>query len=171
MGEPLEPRPATAADLDAAMALVTAVIADMRRRGLDQWDELYPDRATLAADIAAGHLFVLRDDHGLAAMVALNDDQPPEYAGVAWTTPGPVLVVHRLAVAPHRHRSGLGRRLMDFAERLAARQGCRAVRLDTFSGNPVAQAFYGARGYARTGEVRFRKGRFVCYDLPVSAPA
>ncbi len=141
----------------------------MQARGLDQWDDVYPDRATLATDIQARALYLAACDGApLRGALTLNQRQEPEYAGVAWKIAvEPVAVVHRLMVHPSAQRAGLGRFLMRFAEREAHRLGCRAIRLDTMDANTRALALYRALGYRQAGGVRFRKGAFTCFERRV----
>jgi ribosomal protein S18 acetylase RimI-like enzyme len=171
---------AAAVDLDAVMLIVGLCVHQMRDRGSDQWDELYPTREILAGDIAAGNLWVLRearlhetnDTSAIIGAVVLNEAQPPEYAQLTWRGTKP-LVIHRLCVHPDRQGSGAARQLMTFAESRAARHGYDSVRLDTYSGNPRAVALYEGRGYRISGYVRFRRRTlpFICFELPLQQGA
>ena len=157
-------RPASPADLDAAFALVSDAIAAMRACGIEQWDEIYPTRSHLAADIGAERLHLLLDDGILVAIGCLDDEQPAPYAEVAWTLAGPVAVAHRVAVAPTAQGRGYGALLMQGLEELAWAQGYRCIRLDAFCANPGACRLYEKLGYRRAGRVRFRKGPFSVYE-------
>jgi GNAT superfamily N-acetyltransferase len=165
--------------LDQLTDLLSACADDMRRHGFDQWDQEYPTRATVLADIQSGALFVAlaekEDEEGMGkgkgegrvvGAFTLNQHQDPEYGEVAWMIPAlPVAVVHRLMVHPNAQRMGLGRFLMRFAERRAWRMGFRALRLDTLEKNARALALYRALGYHEAGQVTFRgKGRFTCFE-------
>jgi ribosomal protein S18 acetylase RimI-like enzyme len=160
-------------DLDALLVLLRDCVSEMQARGLDQWDDIYPDRTTLLGDIQSRTLYLAARDGAapLLAALTLNQRQDPEYADVAWAIAvEPVAVVHRLMVHPTAQRGGLGRFLMRFAERQAHRLGCRAIRLDTMDANTRALAFYRALGYRQAGAVRFRKGAFTCFERRVSGP-
>jgi len=83
---------------------------------------------------------------------------------------GKVLVIHRLAVHPPFQKQGFAKKLMDFAEDHAIKNGCAAVRLDAYSGNERVLRFYENRGYQKRGEVNF-SGRvlpFFCYEKEIS---
>jgi ribosomal protein S18 acetylase RimI-like enzyme len=69
--------------------------------------------------------------------------------GVAGYTHWKWLFVSHLWVAESVRRSGWGRRLMQEIEAAAARRGCRAAHLDTFSFQ--AREFYEKLGYRRFG--------------------
>ena len=156
---------AAPADLDAVAALLAACVSEMQARGLDQWDDVYPTRATLAADIAGGTLYGAARAGDVVGSFTLNTIQDPEYGDVPWQIlDGPVAVVHRLMVHPSVQRAGLGRHLMRVAEQRAYDLGFRAMRLDTYKMNDRALALYRSLGYAERGDVRFRKGVFACFE-------
>ena len=159
-------------DLDAVAALLADCVREMQARGLDQWDDVYPTRATLAADIAGGTLYraARASDGRMIGSFTMNETQDPEYAEVPWqVTAGPIAVVHRLMVHPSVQHLGLGGFLMRFAEQRAFELGFRAMRLDTYRKNERALALYRALGYAERGDVRFRKGAFACFEKALAA--
>jgi len=61
------------------------------------------------------------------------------------------LRVTELWVSDSHHRRGIGTALMDFAKRQARELGCRALMLETQSGNETAIAFYLAQGLTLFG--------------------
>ena len=82
---------------------------------------------------------------GLEFRVAVRDG---EVAGlVHWQED----FVHALHVRRAAARSGVGRRLMDHAERAIARAGFPTVRLETDTFNEAARAFYATRGFREAG--------------------
>jgi GNAT superfamily N-acetyltransferase len=163
---PLLVRLATAVDLDTTVLILRDCITAMREAGIDQWDDVYPTRATLFSDIREGTLYAaFLDAATLAGVVVLNEYQNPEYAQVPWTfDSGRVLVVHRLMIAPSCQRRGIARALMAFAEDRAREFGYGAIRLDAFTENPGALRLYQTLGYHDAGGVTFRKGPFRCFE-------
>ena len=151
-------------DVEPLLEMVRAAARQMRSRGIDQWDEVYPDRATLRADVDRRQAHVLEAAGRLAGLVALDEAQAPEYGAVPWRYPGRALVVHRLTIAPAHQRQGLATRLMQFAERRARAKGYGAIRLDAFSQNPAATSLYEHLGYRIAGTIRLRKGLFLCFE-------
>jgi ribosomal protein S18 acetylase RimI-like enzyme len=160
-------RPARIDELDGLLDVVRATIRHMESQGIYQWDDIYPDRATLQKDVEKQHMHVIEIDGLIAGMVSINNEQSPEYRTVPWQYPGRVLVVHRLAIAPEHQRKKLASQLMDFAEREAADKKYESIRLDAFVPNLAATAFYERRGYREAGTVLFRKGPFLCYEKAI----
>ena len=54
-------RKTEAADLDGVMEIVRQAQASLKARGIDQWQNGYPDRPAIEADIARGWSYVLAD--------------------------------------------------------------------------------------------------------------
>ncbi len=142
----------------------------MEAQEIYQWDDIYPDRATLHTDIEKQHMQVIEVDGQIAGMISINDEQSHEYQNAQWRYPGRALVVHRLTIAPTHQRQGLATRLMEFAERTAESQGYSTIRLDAFPQNPAATGLYEHLGYEKAGTVQFRKGRFFCFEKSVGKP-
>ena len=161
----LEFRRAGTDDLDALVALYGAAAQDMREKGIDQWDEYYPDREIFAEDVESGDMTLGFLDGKLACAYVVNREYDPEYELGAWDhTEGDFCVLHRLCVNPEMQGRGLARQAMARMEKNARDQGFDSVRLDVFSQNLHAQRLYDRLGYKRTGEVRFRKGIFYLME-------
>jgi GNAT superfamily N-acetyltransferase len=170
----LDTRPAVASDVDDIVRLVRACIDDMRGRGIDQWDEIYPGRDIIVSDIAAASLYATHLQTGsLAGIFTLDEYQCPEWAAVPWTIFGVrTAVVHRLMVEPRYQGQGVARQLMQFAERHASRAGFESMRLDAFSLNPQALRLYQRLGYRDAGSATLRKGLFRCFEKRlIAAPS
>jgi ribosomal protein S18 acetylase RimI-like enzyme len=70
------------------------------------------------------------------------------------------LSVDALAVAERFRRQGVGRMLMEAAERWGRRRGAELVVLDTWIDSPLSVPFYDALGYRR---------RQIKFDKPLGA--
>lgn len=155
-------------ELNSLMRMLKAVVANLNSLGINQWDEVYPDAVTINNDIQERNLYVFEDEGILKGMIVLNERQEKEYADVAWKHyNGKQLVVHRLSVDPQFQGQGVARRLMHFAEGYARENGYSAIRLDTFSQNPITMNFYKSLKYDVAGTVNFRKGLFYCFEKAV----
>ena len=83
-------------------------------------------------------VWVIEDESGLAGVIVLLPR--PHH-----------LLLDNVAVAPTRQGSGLGRRLLAFAEAEAVRRGYREIRLYTHQTMTENQRLYAAIGYEETG--------------------
>lgn len=162
-------RLAKAEDLNSIKLLTEACALAMQEKGIFQWNEHYPSREKLAADIDKKELYVLEDTSEILGIIVLTAEMDEEYIPIEWLTEnGNNLYIHRLATHPAKWGNGLGRKLMDFAEEFARQQNFDSVRLDTFSRNKRNHIFYESRGFKRLGDIFFPKQSedpFHCYEL------
>jgi len=168
-----EPRIARAEErhVDAAWELLSRCKAALDAQGIRQWDDVYPTRDLIAADIHNGALFMLEEHGRCVAHAALDRRQAKEWRPVAWTSIEPALVVHRLCVDPAEQGRGLAHEMMDFAEAYAVASGCASVRLDACALNERSLRLYRRRGYREAGTVRLARFdmEFLCFELDLPA--
>jgi GNAT superfamily N-acetyltransferase len=125
----MDPRPATAADLPAIREVVGAAYA----RYLSRMDRPpAPMLADYGAAVDAGRLWVTGQP--MAGLIELTED-------------GDALHVGNVAVRPGSQGTGLGRLLMDFAERRAILLGLTRLSLYTNEVMTENQAIYTHLGY------------------------
>lgn len=160
-------RQAQSHDEEAAFALLRETAGELRRMGIHQWDESYPNRDLLASDIAAGSALVADAAGAIVGVVTANDESALPHVDVPWEIGGTPLLMHRLAVVPGRQRLGIGSLLADCVERLARRLRYDVIRLDAFAENQAAIAFYEKRGYRQAGIFDAPPGTFMCYEFGV----
>jgi ribosomal protein S18 acetylase RimI-like enzyme len=125
----VDPRPATAADLPAIREIVAAAYA----RYLSRMDRPpAPMLADYGAAVDAGQLWMAGQP--MAGLIELTED-------------GDALHVGTVAVHPGSQGTGLGRLLMDFAERRAILLGLTRLSLYTNEVMTENQAIYTHLGY------------------------
>lgn len=161
----MEFRGATLSDLPELMALFRAATRQMDAQGILQWDEIYPDEATIRADIVRGQMRVGTRSGKIAVAFMLELCKEGEYEPADWRYREPdFAVLHRLCVHPDFQGQGVAKAAMDFLEGAMLSRGIRTIRLDAFSQNPSALHLYESRGYVKAGEIRYRKGLFYLYE-------
>ena len=128
-------RRATADDVSDVTDLVAAAFEKYVERIGKQPAPMLSDYAALVAD---GRVWVVDDDGGVAGMIVI-------------VSRGDHLLVDTVAVSPDAVGLGLGRVLLDRAEREAAELGLPEVRLSTNEAMTENLAYYPRRGYRETG--------------------
>jgi ribosomal protein S18 acetylase RimI-like enzyme len=162
-------RHANSQDLKTVMNLIRSCVNHMEAQEIHQWDEIYSDESIIKNDIVKQQLYLLEDAGKVCGIIALNEDQEPEYKNVSWKFPGKTLVVHRLAIEPSYQQKGFAKMLMQFAHKMAKEEHYENIRLDAFIHNPAAVGLYEKLGYRKAGKVTFRKGDFYCFEIPVDS--
>lgn len=147
-------RDAHISDLDAIMPLFDRARAYMRASGNpSQWDESYPSREVITADIEADHCRVLVDGDGeIVGVFAFILGVDPTYLqinGGAWLNDEPYGVVHRLASSGKR--GGVARECLRWCY-----ERCRNLRVDTHADNRTLQHILETEGFVRCGIIYVR---------------
>lgn len=152
-------------DLDAVYKIFASAVSHMRQQGIEQWDEIYPDRSVLCGDIQKEQLYLGMANGEIASVYVLNRDCDPEYANGNWAYPEEsFLVIHRFCVNPAYQNQGIGRKTMHHIEAILREKGVSSVRLDAFTENPHAVRMYEKLGYCKVGYADWRKGRFYLME-------
>jgi ribosomal protein S18 acetylase RimI-like enzyme len=136
-------RPAGPDDGPAALAVLHAAHAWNLAHGFN-FTAATMDLAALVARMTPATFFVAEHGGRVVGTVEVLPDEPPGL----WS-------LHLLGVDPASGTRGLGRTLVAFAERHAARHGATALRLDTPENHPWLPAFYQRLGYQVTGTVQW----------------
>lgn len=140
--DPLQVRPAVAADLPAVLALYAqpemddgAVLPIADAQGLLARFAAYPDYT----------LYVAEQDGRIVGTFALLVMDNLAHRGA------PSAIVEDVVVAPDRHRKGIGGAMMRFAIATAKVKGCYKMMLSANARRERAHAFYQQLGLARHG--------------------
>ena len=131
-------------------------IADLNKKGIHQWDERYPNTATITDGIHSGCQYLFEEEHALIGSIILNQIQSEQWNSMPWKYAlGKVLIMHTLAIDPAVQGKGYGQSALDACIAFGVDNGYAAMRLDVFSENPAAIRLYEKNGFERVGEVIF----------------
>lgn len=132
------------------------------------WDEGYPDRAMIDADIAAGRLYGVFDDSGLIAAGAAMPDE--ELNGLeCWQVPSekPCMLT-RIGVKANRQGQGIAKQLVHYLEDEMRMQGHDAARMLVSPGNEKALRAYRSCAYQQAGSARMFEEDWFCFEKRLS---
>lgn len=151
-----EIRRATPNDLPRMLEIFDDGRRALAGRGVDQWQDGYPQRTLLETDIANGDSWLLCEDGIAVATAAFCFGEDPSYAELhdgAWHTDSPYAALHRIAVADGQAGKGAAGALYAHLEQIARDAGVSAVRVDTHRDNFVMQSFLQKQGFAKCGVI------------------
>lgn len=136
----------------------------LQREGITQWNENYPSITTILRDITSNSVYVLKENNNYYGVFTLSKRPEPEFDDINWRTKEKEsLFVYRLAISPLLRGQGYGKKMMDFAEKLALEDGYISIRLCANTGNQKTINFYKYIGYKKVGQIYF-DGHAEPYD-------
>ncbi len=164
-------RPARSEDIPDLLAITAEASAYMKERGVDQWQDGFPNAEVFARDIAAGGCWLFTHEGAPAGVISLYTAPEPDYGAIrgAWLSRGPYATVHRTAVKAAYRGRGLADEMMQLCEDLALGRGFASVRADTHADNAAMRRLLEKRGYAYCGAVTLtdtveKDPERVCYE-------
>jgi len=160
-------RKAKISDLDNIMIMYKSCVDGMIKSGVTQWDATYPNKEIITKDIQSKTYFIAIERSKIIGGVNIDKNQDNIYLTIDWKDKkNKFLVVHRLAIDNKFWKNGIGRLLMNHAEKLVKSNNLESIRLDTYSGNPQAVLFYKRLGYNRLGSINLKPNmqEYYCYE-------
>ena len=160
-------RKANKKDLANIMLMYKSCVEGMIRCGIDQWDKKYPNYKVIENDIKENSYYIIEEKRIIIGGINIDQKQDPLYLSIKWEdTQNKFLVVHRLAVKQEYWDKGIGKRLMQFTEKLVVENRLNSIRLDTYSNNPKAINFYKKLGYKELGYIYLKpnKNEYYCFE-------
>lgn len=148
---------ATQAALPTIMQIIDHAKAQLKADGSPQWQDGYPDAATLTQDISAQQCWLLMVDGqiaGTATMIIGNDANYREILNGDWqNTTDPYATVHRIAIGAGFGGQHLSHFFFSNLISQAYRDGIRNFRIDTHDLNKRMQAVVTGLGYQYRGKI------------------
>lgn len=167
MNDCLTFRPARPGEEERILEIIRQAQAQMRAAGSDQWQDGYPAREDIEADIARGAGHVLCRTNGtVIAYGALFFDGEPSYGAIrgAWITSDDYVVLHRLAVADGEKCRGVATEFLRRTAALARTRGVPAFRVDTNYDNRQMLHLMEKEQFVYCGKIRCRNGERMAFE-------
>lgn len=166
-------RQAATDDINAILSIVRDAQLSLRELGIDQWQDGYPSRDVIVADIDAGVGYIAEDEDGRVvgyeAVVLSGEEAYLQLPHDSWHTDSDYVVVHRLCVLTDNYRRGIAIELMRFAAQHATSNGIANFRIDTHRGNVRMLSLLGKLGFQYVGIIHYPvSGERVAYDLKLN---
>lgn len=162
-------RPATQDDVAAVMPVFDQARAAIAALGIDQWQDGYPTKEHIEADVQNGYAYVLCTGSEVQGYFAMISAPEPTYARIydgAWLTDGAYTTVHRVAVSDVLRGKGGAAKAMQYVISRTLRAGVPAVRIDTHQGNLRMRRFLEKQGFAACGTIYLESGAArIGYEL------
>lgn len=147
-------------DIPAIMELIGEAQEYFRNKGIDQWQNGYPNPESIMNDIALEHSFVLEKDAEVVATAMISFDGELTYDQIdgEWLTDQPYVVVHRVAVKTDLKGQNLAGEIFDCAEQMCRERGISSFRVDTHEENLSMQRVLAKRGFHYCGVITVSYG-------------
>ena len=151
-GRPAEIHHGVIEDLDEFIEILEEAGAWLWRRGIHQWEPSSnrAQRPLLERLVRSGSLITARSSQRLVGGAIITSRPTDEWAHLP-SSGG--IYLHKLAVSRVASGQALGRRILDYCELAAQRDGATRMRLDCWDGNAALRSYYRSAGYSELDAV------------------
>jgi GNAT superfamily N-acetyltransferase len=111
---------------------------------------IYPSRQDAINGVNSGNLFVATYDGNIVGSIILNHEAESAYHNVNWKFDydySEICVIHTFLVHPKFMKYGVGKTLLEFAEKYCAKSKFKSIRLDVYEKNIPAINLYEKCGF------------------------
>lgn len=141
-------------DVDTVLCIIGQAQNYLKEHGVDQWQNGYPDRDTIADDIQKGYGYVLLKDEIVVGTVAVTFDGEKTYNRIyegEWISDREHATIHRIAVDDQCKGSGLASGIIGYIEQMCRARDIRSIRVDTHRKNRSMQRMLMKNGFQYCG--------------------
>lgn len=163
MLEQLILRPTCEGDLPEVMRIIADAQADFRARGIDQWQNGYPNEQSIRGDIERGESYVVTRGEQIVATAMITFAPDPNYAviyGGEWLLAAPksYATIHRISVDLAERGQGIAEWIVGQTERMCRKRGADSLRIDTHRDNRSMQRVAEKNGMTLCGIIHLADG-------------
>ncbi len=163
MLEKLILRPTQECDMPDVMRIIADAQADFRARGIDQWQNGYPNEQVIRGDMARGESYVVMRGGQIVATAMITFAPDPNYATIydgEWLLAAPksYATIHRIAVDLGERGQGIAEWIVGQTERMCRKLGADSLRIDTHRDNRSMQRVAEKNGMTLCGIIHLADG-------------
>ncbi|MGL5786549.1 MAG: GNAT family N-acetyltransferase [Bacteroidales bacterium] len=147
-------------DIPFIMSVINEAQAYFKNKGIDQWQNGYPNDDSILCDITAGHSYVFLIDNRVIATAMISFDGETTYDLIdgKWLNNEPYAVVHRIAVCSGLKGKNIAGSILDIVRKLSEQNNICNIRVDTHRENLSMQRVLEKWGFTYCGIIYLKDG-------------
>ena len=151
-------RKATLEDQEVIWKILQQGIKRRKEEGSNQWQDGYPNTASIENDIEKNYGYVLESENKILGYAAVIFELEPAYEIIegVWLSDEEYLVIHRVAVSEEYIGLGIATKIFQEIEKVAISNNTFSIKVDTNFDNIPLLKILDKLNYTYCGEVYFR---------------
>ncbi|UQS82009.1 GNAT family N-acetyltransferase [Bombilactobacillus folatiphilus] len=145
-------------EIELVVEIIEEAKSVLRGRGVDLWQDGYPDQATLQDDIQRQIAYFLIKDEEIVGVAALEDQGESSYDQIydgQWSPKSKdrYAIIHRVAVCQGHQGEGLASIFIQHLMTIAASLNFKDIRIDTHFDNLAMRHIIEKNGFQQCGTI------------------
>ena len=160
-------RKSTYDDVDKILEIIEKAKIELKKLGLDQWQNGYPDKKVIESDIKLGISYVLEkvekdnieSESKIIGTIVLSPEKEVPYSKIEgkWITDDDYMVIHRLAVDANVKNKGIATKILEFSEKICLEKKILSLKSDTHEDNEPMKKLLEKNGFSYCGVIYLDK--------------
>ena len=152
----MEFRNSEKSDVKEIMSIIKESQNYFKEKGINQWQDGYPNEESIISDIEAKESYVLLENNKIIATAYVSFSGESDYDVIydgKWLSKGKYAVVHRVAVLNEMKGNGIASELFKNIEKICLESNINNIRIDTHRENKSMQRFLNKNGFEYCGVI------------------
>ncbi len=164
-------RKSTFNDVDRILEIIEKAKIELKKLGLNQWQNGYPNREVIENDVKNRISYVLeeiseKDDKSknqsskkIIGTIVLSPKKEAPYSKIEgkWITNDDYIVIHRLSVDSEIKNKGIATKILEFSEEECIKNKILSMKTDTHENNEPMKRFLEKNGFSYCGVIYLDK--------------
>lgn len=154
-------RIAKASDKDKIMEIIKQAQEYLKIKGVDQWQDNYPNLNIIKEDIDKRKSYVLEENGTIVATVAVSFNDEKTYDKIyngKWITENDYAVIHRIAVANNYKGKRISSEILAHIEKMCLQKNVHSIKVDTHEQNESMRKMLSNNGFRYCGIIYLENG-------------
>lgn len=164
----MEFRKAVEKDIESIMKIIIQAQDYFEEKGINQWQNGYPNADVIGDDIAKGYSYTLSKDNEIVGTAAVSFDGERTYDNIyegKWLSNNEYAVVHRIAVDNNYKGLGLSSQIIKNIEEICIKKGVHSIKVDTHEENLSMQKLLKKNKFEYCGVIYLEdNGRRIAFE-------
>lgn len=146
-------------EVEIIMTLINKAKLDFKIKGINQWQDGYPNELVIKEDISNKQAYVLVNDHIDGYFYLSDYEETYDKIDGKWLTSERYLVVHRLVIDLDKRGQGLANYIMEYLFKMASSLKM-SIRVDTHQDNKAMIAMLLKHGFKYCGVIKLMSNEY-----------
>lgn len=157
----MEIRHSTYNDIESIMNIIKQAQAYFKSKGIDQWQNNYPNPSVIENDINLDESYVILMNQKIVGTYVLSFRNESTYDIIYdgnWLTLDKYAVIHRIAFNQSIKGQGLSKNVLDYIYTQCINNEIYSIKIDTHEDNSIMRKMLVSNGFIHCGTILLRDG-------------
>lgn len=153
-------------DLESICEWIEQAKVYLKKQGIDQWQQGYPNHRSIAEDIEKQRGYMIVHENQAIGYLCLDFEKDPAYDHIRgqWLSEKNYAVIHRMTIGDEARGKGLGSQVFQSVIPICLEKNIHSIKIDTHEMNKKMQHLLAKNGFVYCGKINQADGERLAYE-------